>query len=471
MERMMRAVESTSTATEALASSSETAPAPGHLQRKLGLFALTSVVVANMIGAGIFTTSGLLMADLRDPVLMLVLWAVGGAIALCGALAYGELAAAIPRAGGEYAFLSRLYHPVLGFLSGWVSLFAGFSAPIAASAIGFTAYLTRAFPSLLAPGWLPAEHEAQVLSRLYTVAVIAVFTLIHRRGLELGARVQNALTLLKLALVVGLLVAGFALGDGDLGHLRQGAGRAPGLAGWQTIGLALMWIMFAYSGWNAAAYLGGEARDPRRNLPRSLLLGTGLVTVLYLALNLLYVYASAPAEMAGVVAVGGLAVGHLFGPGWERWLSLMLSIALFSSLSAYIIIGPRVYYAMAADSLFFRFAARVHPRFGVPSRSIVLQGVLAAVMALFGTFDQILTYMGFALGLFPVLAVLGVYRLRHQAGVPRTGPGVRWAPPVFALASVSILLLAFLERPVESSIALATVAAGVPAYLFFRSRR
>ena len=314
------------------------------------------------------------------------------------------------------------------------------------------------------------------MSRLYAVALIAVFTLVHRRGLELGARVQNVLTIMKVAIVAGLIAAGFAFGRGDLGHLALGAGAPSGLAGWKTMGLALMWIMFAYSGWNAAAYLGGEARRPERNLPLSLLLGTGLVTALYLGLNLLYVYAAAPAEMAGVVAVGGLAVGRLFGPGWERWLSLMLSVALFSSLSAYVILGPRIYYAMAADRLFFGFAARVHPRFGVPSRSIELQGAIAAAIALLGTFDQILTYMGFALGIFPLLAVLGIYRLRRRPDAPPrpssawAGLGRAWAPPLYVAASFGILTLAFLERPLESSIALATVAAGVPAYAFFRAR-
>ncbi|MFO7655030.1 MAG: amino acid permease [Candidatus Krumholzibacteriia bacterium] len=441
-----------------------------HLQRKLGPFALTSIVVANMIGAGIFTTSGLLLQELGDPALMLVLWAVGGAVALCGALAYGELGAAIPRAGGEYAFLSRLYHPLLGFLTGWVSLFAGFSAPIAASAIGFTAYLTRAFPALLSPGWLPPDREAALLPRIYAVAVIAAFTLIHRRGLDLSARVQNGLTALKVALIVGLLATGFALGDGDFGHLEQDLAYPADPAGAKSVGLALMWIMFSYSGWNAAAYLGGEARRPERSLPRSLLLGTALVTVLYLGLNLLYVYAVDPAAMAGVIPVAALAVDRLFGSGWERWLSLLLSAALFSSLSAYIILGPRVYYAMAQDGLFFRFAARVHPRFGVPSRAIVLQGVLASLMVLVGTFDQILTYMGFALGIFPVLAVIGLRRLRRRPGGSPRLPGRRWAPPVYVIASITVLALAFLERPLESSIALATLAAGVPVYGYFRSR-
>ena len=267
------------------------------LQRKLGLFPLTNIVVANMIGAGIFTTSGLLMQDLRNPGVMLALWIAGGLIAFCGALSYGEIGAAIPRAGGEYAFLSRLFHPVLGFLSGWVSFFVGFSAPIAASAIGFQEYLTRAFPSLLHPGLLPESVETVIMKKLYAVLVIVAFTFLHTKGLELGAKVQNYLTALKVLLIVGLVAVGFAVGKGSLTHFAAAGSFSFDFGGWKTMGLSLMWIMFAYSGWNASAYVGSEVRHPARNLPRSLLLGTGIVILLYAALNVFYVYAIPPADI------------------------------------------------------------------------------------------------------------------------------------------------------------------------------
>ena len=234
------------------------APANG-LERKLGLFPLTNIVIANMVGAGIFTTSGLLMKDLHHPVVMLGLWVVGGLVALCGALSYGELGAAFPHAGGEYAFLSRLYHPILGFLSGWVSFFVGFSAPIAASAIGFSEYSTRAFPGLLHPGIIGGASEAAVMKKLYAILIIAAFTFLHTRGLEAGARVQNALTGLKILLIVGLVAAGFAVGKGSLGHLTAAVPFRFDFGGLKTLGLSLMWIMFAYSGWNASAYEIGRA--------------------------------------------------------------------------------------------------------------------------------------------------------------------------------------------------------------------
>jgi basic amino acid/polyamine antiporter, APA family len=442
---------------------------PG-LERKLGLFPVTNIVIANMIGAGIFTTSGLLMSDLKDPLFMLGLWAVGGIIALCGALSYGELGAAMPKAGGEYAFLSELFHPLFGFLSGWVSFFAGFSAPIAASAIGFSEYLTRAFPGLLSLTHSGSSIEGTIIKKTLSILVILVFTSIHARGVEVGARVQNFLTLLKVALIVGLIILGFSLGRGDLGHFSQGGGFRLDFGGWKTAGLSLMWIMFAYSGWNASAYIGSEIKDPRRNLPRSLILGTGIVLALYLLLNAFYVYAVPPDKMAGVISIGGLAVGNLFGPAFERVLSVLIAVALFSSLSAFIILGPRVYYAMACDRCFFPFAGTVHPRYKVPAKSILLQGMIAALLVLFGTFDQILTYMGFSLGIFPILSVLGLFKLRRQGTAAYRMPGFPIVPLVYVLAGGAILFLGFFERPVESSVALGMALIGIPFFYVFRRR-
>lgn len=440
------------------------------LKRKLGLFPLTNIVVANMIGAGIFTTSGLLMQDLQNPIIMIVLWLVGGTIAICGALSYGELGAAIPRAGGEYAFLSRLYHPVLGFLSGWVSFFVGFSAPIAASAIGFVAYMTRAFPEILQLGIFDASVEATVLRKLYAILVIALFTAVHIRGLEFGTNVQNVLTILKVGLIVGLIFAGVAFGRGNWDSFSQGVDFNFGFGGWKVIGLSLMWIMFAYSGWNASAYIGSEVKNPSKNLPRSLIVGTGIVILLYFCLNLIYVYAVAPPEMEGVISIAGLAAGNLFGQSFEKILSIMISFALFSSLSAYIILGPRVYYSMAKDRYFFRFASDIHKKFGVPAKSIMLQGAIAAVMVLFGTFDQLLTYMGFSLGIFPLLAVFGVFKVRRLELSPYKMPGFPLAPLLYILAGISILILAFFQRPTESSIAIATVLVGIPVYWTFKKK-
>lgn len=439
------------------------------LTRTLGLFPVTSIVIANMIGAGIFTTSGLLMQGLHDPVVMLVLWLVGGVVALCGATSYAALGATMPEAGGEYYFLSRIWHPLLGFLSGWVSLIAGFSAPIAASAIGCSEYAFRAFPGIFAA--FPDPFEALWVKRLVSLGVIFFFTLIHLRGIAFGARVQNGLTVLKVLLIGGLITAGFVFGRGDWGHLARGVGSSAVAVSWQTIGLSLMWIMFAYSGWNAATYIGSEVRDPVRNLPRSLLAGTAIVTAMYLLLNLFYIYAIEPQGMEGVISVAGLAVGRAFGGGLESGVSVMIAFALFSSLSAYIILGPRVYYAMARDGVFFRGLSAVGNRSRAPYSAILLQCGLASLLVLSGSFDQILTYMGFSLGIFPLLAVAGLFRLRRKGGGLLRPPGYPLVPLVYVCAGITMLVLSCLERPLESSLAVGTVLLGIPVYLWFVKRQ
>jgi len=439
-----------------------------NLQRRLGLFPSTNIVVANMIGAGIFTTSGLLMTGLNSPLLMVVLWVAGGLIALCGALSYGELGAAMPGAGGEYLFLSRIFNPIFGFLSGWVSFIVGFSAPIAASAMGFSEYLCRAWPGL--SDWL---SSAGIMSEIWTkkvisLSVIIIFTIIHYRGIKTGARVQNVLTVLKVLLIMVLLIAGFSSPEGSFTNFSHDSISQPGFAGWKTIGLSLMWIMFAYSGWNASTYLGAEIRNPKKTLPLSLIYGTGIVIFLYVAMNILYVYAISPGQMKNVISVGGLAMGNLFGKPAEVLFSLLIGFALFSSLSAFIIIGPRVYYSMAKDGLFFKSVARIHPRFGVPSNSILLQCLIACILALSGSFEQILTYMGFALGIFPVLTVAGLFIMRSSGLSVVKIPGYPVTQLIYIAAGLMILILSFLERPGESAIALATVAIGIPAYFIFK---
>jgi len=439
----------------------------GFLSRRLGLFPITNIVIANMIGAGIFTTSGLLMADLKNPMLMLLLWLVGGIIAFTGALCYGEIGASIPKAGGEYAFLSRLYNQKLGFLSGWVSFVVGFSAPIAASSIGFSEYLYRAIPYIFDVSWIGIGG----MKKIYSIVIILVFTLVHLKGVDFGTKVQNYLTLMKVVLVVGLILFGFFLGNGDFNNLSQSSPLLPVNVSWKTIGLSLMWIMFAFSGWNASVYIGSEIKKPERNIPLSLLIGTGVVSLLYLLLNLLFIYAIPAKEMEGVIAIGGLAIGKLFGANFESIFSLLVAFALFSSISAFIILGPRVYFAMSKDGHFFKFASKIHPKYQVPVYSILFQGVISIVIILSGTFDQILTYMGFSLGIFPIVTIFGIFKLRKQKLSKLKLPGYPITPIVFIMAGVTMLILSFLERPMESSIAILTILAGLPAYYLFGKQK
>lgn len=434
------------------------------LPRKLKLFSLTNIVIGDMIGAGIFTTSGLLLAQLHSPLLLLILWIVGGFIALSGALSYGELGANFPRAGGDYAFLSRLFSPLAGFLSGWVSFLVGFSAPVAASSLAFSEYLMRTLPDHALP------HELELTKKVIAISIILVFTGIHYFGLSGGSKIQNILTVLKIVLIMSLIITGFTYGEGSFEHFRVETKGAIERANLKSIGLALMWIMFAYSGWNASTYVGSEVHHPVKNIPRSLIIGTFSVTVIYLLLNILYVYAVPPSEMEGVISIGGLTANKLFSQTLDQLFSLFIALILVSAISVLTLIGPRVYYAMAQSGHFFGLAGKVN-RSRVPGISILMQSGLAILYVLSGTFDQIITFLSFSLGIFPILAVVGVFKLRIKKQSVLKMPGYPLLPTLFIVFSLTILVLAFLERPVESSIAIGVIGTGIPAYYLLNRRK
>jgi len=434
------------------------------LPRKLKLFSLTNIVIGDMIGAGIFTTSGLLLAQLHSPMLLLLLWIVGGFIALSGALSYGELGAKFPKAGGDYAFLTELFSPLAGFLSGWVSFLVGFSAPVAASSLAFSEYLIRTLPDDALP------HELEMTKKIIAVTIILVFTGLHYFGLSGGAKIQNILTVLKIVLIMALVITGFTYGQGSFEHFRVETSGSFERANLKSIGLALMWIMFAYSGWNASTYVGSEVHHPVKNIPRSLIIGTFSVTVIYLLLNILYVYAVPSSEMKGVISIGGLTANKLFSQTLDQLFSLFIALILVSAISVLTMIGPRVYYAMAQSGHFFGLAGKVN-KSRVPGISILMQSGLAIVYVLSGTFDQIITFLSFSLGIFPILAVVGVFKLRIRKQSVLKMPGYPLLPALFIIFSIAILILAFLERPVESSIALGIIGTGIPAYFLLNRRK
>jgi len=426
--------------------------------------------VANIIGAGIFTTSGFIMGFLGNPLLMLSLWFAGGIIAFCGAIAFGELGATFPEAGGEYIFITKLFNPLLGFLSGWLSLIVGFSAPIAASAIGFSEYFTLAIPSLQAFLNTIGFVNPVLFKKLFSIIIILIFTLVHSRGIVFGSQVQNVLTILKVALISGVIIAGFSFGNGSFQHFHPESQFQFSFSGWKSIGLSLMFIMFAYSGWNSATYIGSEIKSPQKVIPKSLLISTGFVMVLYLLFNTFFVYAISPAEMTGVTEIAGLAAGNAFGQIAESVISLLISFALISSLSAFIILGPRVYYSMTKEGYFFAFAAKVHPKYKVPVGAILLQSSIAIILVLSGTFEQILVYMGFSLGIFPILAVWGVFKLRLSGKSALKLSGFPVVHIIFIISGIAILILAFFERPIESFVAILTALSGIPVFYWFKRR-
>jgi APA family basic amino acid/polyamine antiporter len=434
------------------------------LERKLGGFSTTIIVVANMIGTGIFTTSGLLAAQLPGPGWVLLCWLFGGIIAIAGALCYAELATRMPEAGGEYVYLKKLYHPSLGFLAGWTSLIVGFSAPIAAAAMGFSEYVYAGLNSHLfhlSPG------RVILFDKGLAVAVILMFTGLHYLGLRLGSRIQNVLTILKILIVGGLSSLGMIFGTGAVPVLSLRGGEASGI---MAFGTAMMFVMFAYSGWNASAYIAGEIRHPKKTIPLSLIGGTSIVIVLYLAINL-FIFRTVPfAELKGVIPVVEKASVRAFGDWMGGVMSLLVAVGLLSCLSAFIMIGPRVYYAMARDRLFFPFASDVHQRYKVPGRSILVQGGIAMLMVLIGSFEQLIIYIAFALNIFLWLSVLGIFLARRR----KVGEGSAvqvWGYPVvplfFLASSLILMVFNYVNRPLESSAAVVTVLFGVPCYFLW----
>ncbi|MGC9471103.1 MAG: APC family permease [Bacteroidales bacterium] len=436
------------------------------VKRKFGMFTATSIVVANMIGAGIFTTTGLMAQHLSGPLWIMACWFAGGIIALSGALCYSELATRMPDDGGEFIYLKRLFHPVLGFLTGWTSFFVGFSAPIAGSALAFSEYFLagQVWTESLFPG------EKAMAVKALGILIILVFTGIHYLGVQTGSITQNILTVIKILIILGLGIAGLYLGGGDISKITLSVESG----GTMALGTAMLLVMFSYSGWNASAYIAGEVKNPARTLPISLLTGTFIVMGLYLFLNFFILYMIPYGEVTGVIPVVGLASEKAFGAWAGRTLSILISLALLSSLSAYIIIGPRVYYAMAREGLFFNFASQIHKKFGVPGKAILLQGLVAVVMILAGTLEQLLVYIEFALGVFPLVAVAGIYLARKRKLGDDSAVkvwGYPFTPLFFLLTSLAILVIAFIDRPLESTIAIVTILAGIPLYFLIKGIR
>ena len=436
-----------------------------ELKRSISGVTATAIVVANMVGTGIFTTTGLMAAHLPGAGWVFLCWFAGGLLALAGALCYSELATRMPDEGGEYLYLKTLFHPALGFLSGWTSFIVGFSVPVAASALSFAMY------GLAGLGLRDMLTEAGIydlIVRFIAVCLIILFTFIHYMGVHFGSKVQNALTGLKLVLVLVLAIAGlWALG----GEKQPLSFQFTSPAGNMQVGTAMMLVMFAYSGWNASSYIAGEMKQPRRMLPVSLVVGTALVMLVYLLVNLFILRSLPFPDMAGIVVVAEQAAIRVWGTWMGVGLSLLISVALLSSLSAFIIIGPRVYYAMARDGLFFSFARRVHPVYRVPGTSIILQGVIASLMVIIGSFEQLLIYMGFSLSVFPWLAVAGLFiaRARHIGEDHAYHVwGYPFVPLFYLLAYLGLMGVALNNRPLESGVAIITILAGIPCYYLWR---
>jgi basic amino acid/polyamine antiporter, APA family len=432
---------------------------------KISWITATAIVVADTIGVGVFTSLGFQVADIPSGFSLLLLWIVGGIVAICGAICYAELAAMLPRSSGEYNFLRRMYHPAFGFVAGWLSATVGFAAPIALAAMAFGSYFTASVPHLppllfgLAVNW-PAALG---------LGAIWLATLVHLSGLRYGGAFHNAWTALKLILIVAFIVAGLALGD------TQQISFAPSAADIVHIGgapfaISLVFVMYSYSGWNAATYIGGEVKDPSRTVPRALFVGTSIVIVLYVALNTVFLMTTPMQEMANQLDVAIIAGKHIFGSFGGRIVGALICLGLVSSISAMTWIGPRVTMTMGEDTPLLRLFSRRSKR-GVPAIAILFQLVVSNLLLLTQSFEAVLDFIQFSLTFCSFFAVLGLIKMRiTHPNLAR--PYRAWGYPVTPLVflSVTLFMMYYLvvNRPLQSLAGIAMMCAGLLVYYLSR---
>ncbi|MDB6146994.1 MAG: amino acid permease-associated protein [Spartobacteria bacterium] len=419
--------------------------------RNIGFVTASAIVVANIIGTGVFTSLGFQLPQIHSGFVLLLLWVVGGLVALCGALCYSELSAALPRSGGEYHFLSRIYHPAVGFMAGFVSATVGFAAPIALAAMAFAKYFQGVFgfgsPLLL------------------SFAVVWATAIVHLAGVRTGGTFQNLSTLVKLLLIAVLI------GGGLLVYPKQPIGFLPGTEDSLSIfgpafAVALVYVMYSYSGWNAAVYITEEIKQPSRNVPRALLFGTIAVIVIYTALNAIFLITTPTSEMTGQIEVGLIAGKHIFGEQGGRVAGAVICFGLISAISSMTWIGPRVTMAMGEDHWLLRLLGR-KSRGGVPSNAILAQLFIVSLLLLTRSFELVVVYIQFSLLLCSLLTVVGVIVLRT------THPEILrpyrvWAYPlpplIFSAITLWMMIYLLRSHPVESLSGVATMFAGLLLY-------
>jgi APA family basic amino acid/polyamine antiporter len=426
-------------------------------RRTIGFYTACGIVIANIIGTGVFTSLGFQVADIQSGFPLLMLWIVGGIAALCGALCYGELSAALPRSGGEYHFLSEIYHPAVGFMAGFVSATVGFSAPIALAAMAFGKYFNGVF-----------GFGSPVALSFVLVWIVAIF---HFGNLRLGSAFQNLWTIVKLLLVATLIGAGFLVGQKQSISFLPHAGDTMSIFS-GAFAVALVYVMYSYSGWNASSYIIGEVKRPERNVPRSLLAGTIVVIASYVLLNAVFLASTPESEMRGQLEVGLIAGKHIFGENGGRIVGAIICLGLISAISSMTWIGPRVTMSMGEDHWLLRFLGRKNSE-GVPANAVIVQLLIVNLLLLTRSFELVVVYIQFALLLCSLLAVIGVIVLRMtRPNISR--PYRVWfypGPPViFAAITIWMMIYLLRSKTIESFAGLVTALVGFLLY-FCASRR
>jgi APA family basic amino acid/polyamine antiporter len=423
---------------------------------------VTAVVIANMIGTGVFTSLGFQLLEIRSGFVLLMLWAVGGIAALCGAMTYAELGAALPRSGGEYNFLSRIYHPAAGFISGWVSATIGFAGPTALAAITFAAYATS----------IAAGEASDWLEKSLAAGLVIALTFVHASTRRNSGGLQVIFTILKVGVIIGFCAAALTIAQASepVSFLPAAGDGALMTSG--AFAISLIYVSYAYTGWNAATYLSSELENPQRSLPGILMTGTLVVTFLYLALNFVFLKVAPMDAMTGQVEVGYIAARSAFGEFGGKFTGLVLALLLVSTVSAMTLAGPRVLQVIGEDFSALKFLSRTNAD-GIPSTAIYFQSTLAVLFILTSTFESVLVFAGFTLALNSFAAVLGVFVLRRtKPGLPRPYRtfGYPLTPLVYLALTGWTLTFVLVNRPVEGIFGLAVIIGGLSFYLFTASR-
>jgi len=411
----------------------------------------TAIVIADMVGIGVFTSLGFQVASITSGFALIMLWIVGGATAICGALCYAELATMLPRSSGEYNFLRRIYHPAFGFVAGFLSATVGFAAPCALAAMAFGFYFKA-----VVPGAPP------LLLGLVATWIVA---LVHLGGVRFGSAFHNAWTAFKLALIVAFIGLGFAVGDSQPITFMPQAGDAAAIVS-APFAISLVFVMYSYSGWNAATYIVGEIREPARNLPRALVAGTAVVLVLYVLLNAVMLKTTPLSDLSGVIDVAMVSGRHIFGPVGARVVGGLISFGLVASISAMMWIGPRVTMTMGEDFRVLRLFAR-QSKAGVPAIAILFQLVVCDLLLLTESFEEVLNFVQFSLTFCSFFAVLGVIKMRithPDLARPYRAWGYPITPLAFLTVTAFMMYYLLVNRPLQSLGGLALMAAGLVIY-------
>ena len=418
---------------------------------KIGFYTAISLVIANMIGTGVFTSLGFQLINIHSVFSILVLWLLGGVISLCGALVYAELGVTFPKSGGEYIYLSKLIHPFVGFLSGWVSSTVGFAAPVALASVALGTYVNVIFP--------------QVNITVCALTVVGLITVIHATNLKSGSSFQKILTLLKIIFIILFIVAGFWYTPAHVVSVLPQANSENEIFS-QAFWVGLIYVSYAYSGWNAASYLAGDMHDVKKDLPKALIVGTLIVTAIYVLLNYVFLYSTPASELAGVLEIGHVSASHIFGEFFGKFMSLVIAFLLISSISAMIMAGPRIIKSMGDDVPMLNFLAITNKN-NVPYLAVVLQSVITVVLILTSQFESVLTFVGFSLSIFTFLTVMSIFILRARK-IENTSYktwGYPFTPILFLALNGFTIYFVFINKTEESLWGLLNLVIGGVIYV------